>query len=281
MLGQPEIGKQFLDQHQQHWTTAHFMAGHLHWHGALHCLEAGPSHHPLVWQCIETEMIPRAQGHGPLDLINASALLVRFSIALGLTDPPTAIEHTARFRALHASVAKLWRPLLRFHQSGFNDAHAVLSLMLGTPEEIADDCTAFFHSLQVYAERPVDSAAAAPSLVELAAQELDVVPAAHRAAVVGYRLVRALQLLGQDPAGLAAMATQLAPLVPHLEVLGGSFAQRDLFSQLFLWAICQLPADDCDPLVRELARDALRARDSRKPVSNLSALFHQRLDAAV
>src|SRR5580658_4326743 len=106
-------GVAFLKSTREHWSPAHFMAGHNGWHLALFLIEQGRFDEVLA--DYDRFCAPKLAGDATLDRVDASALLWRLELA--------GVDVGDRW----APVARQWMAHVDDHLLAFNDLHCAFA----------------------------------------------------------------------------------------------------------------------------------------------------------
>jgi hypothetical protein len=214
--GRSEEGRQFLETTRAHWSVGKWLAVHNGWHLALFLIELGRGEEVLSGY--DTFVAPRLKDNFILDLIDASSLLWRLSLA--------GIEVGDRW----AEVARVAAQRIGEHVLAFNDLHMALAL-IGAGDEPA---TRQLHdSIDRY----------------LASGHGD---NRSTTAAVGKTLVDAMAAYGQGE--WRRTIALLLPIRDQVIRIGGSHAQRDVVDQTLVAAA--LRAEDW-PLARSLLTERI------------------------
>ncbi|MGE0153437.1 MAG: tetratricopeptide repeat protein [Reyranellaceae bacterium] len=218
--GRVEEGIAWMQGHARAWDQCNsFLYTHNWWHLALFLIDADRTAEALA---LFDRRVWGVWKEFSQDQVNAVALLARLELR--------GVDVGERWR----DVAPYLLPRLHEHVSPFLDLHYVLGLARAGERAAVTEMLA---SLEAQAQ-------SAPDFVRRAWRDA-AVPAAHGIAA--------------HAAGDWAEAVNgLAAALPHLQAIGGSHAQRDLFEQLHLDALIRAGWND-----KALAR--LRQRDLARP----------------
>lgn len=232
MATKPVEGLGFLGRTVEQWSKCNLLATHNYWHWALYHLELDEPE--AAAELLENEVLRRAGGEGGggsgsmLDLVDASSLLYRLELlhpGAGFTTPAQA-----------QTVYRLVEPHLADHILGFNDAHFAMAA-LGVPGEDGKVET-LLEGL-----RELKNAGNVVSDHWLEVTET---------------LLQAMLDFAREKYGEAL--SKLTSIKYQLVKLGGSDAQRDVFTQLTAVAAIKAgAADHCRALLYE--RRALKGDD--------------------
>lgn len=218
--GRVEDGIAWMRENSGAWDQCNsFLYTHNWWHLALFLIDADRADEALA---LYDSRVWGVWKEFSQDQVNAVALLARLELR--------GIDVGARWQ----DVARYLLPRLHEHVSPFLDLHYVLGLARAGQTSAVTEMLA---SLEAFAQ-------GAPELVRRAWQKA-AVPAAHGIAA-------------HAKGDWAGAVNALAEALPHLQAIGGSHAQRDLFEQLHLDALIKAGWND-----KALAR--LRQRDLARP----------------
>ncbi len=232
MATKPVEGLGFLGRTVEQWSKCNLLATHNYWHWALYHLELDEPE--AAAELLENEVLRRAGGEGGgesgsmLDLVDASSLLYRLELlhpGAGFTTPAQA-----------QTVYRLVEPHLADHILGFNDAHFAMAA-LGVPGEDG--------KVETLLE----------GLREL--KNAGNVVSDHWLEVTETLLQAMLDFAREK---YTEALSKLTSIKYQLVKLGGSDAQRDVFTQLTAVAAIKAgAADHCRALLYE--RQALKGDD--------------------
>ncbi len=185
-------GVVFLKSTREHWSPAHFMAGHNGWHLALFLIEQGRFDEVLA--DYDRFSAPKLANDATLDRVDAAALLWRLELA--------GVEVGDRW----APVANQWMAHVDDHVLAFNDLHCAFAAAR-SPDPA--DVERFSRSLDAYERHGSGDNR-------------------HVTAEVGRQLIDgALAFSGGD---YARVLEAILPVRDEAVRIGGSHAQRDVIN---------------------------------------------------
>ncbi|MBB5372047.1 tetratricopeptide repeat protein [Acidocella aromatica] len=196
MQGRADEGIAWLRGLEPHWAPAGGLAVHQWWHLSLYLLEAG--HFDEVLEIYDAH-IRTQETSQILDLVDAAALLWRLEL-LG-------VNVGERWQAL----APIWGRHAQEHVLAFNDVHIAFTLDSAGDKAGLEELEA---SLARYAQTGTENAKFTRE--------------------TGLPLIHALHAFRRGD--FARTVELLAPIRGHLKQIGGSNAQRDLFTQTLVIA---------------------------------------------
>ncbi|CAK6444029.1 unnamed protein product [Pipistrellus nathusii] len=230
MKAEVKAGLDFMRLSETHWKDADMLACHNYWHWALYLIEKGEYEAALT--IYDDHILPSLRASGAmLDVVDSCSMLYRLQME-------------------GVPVGGRWQevlPVTREHSCDhvllFNDAHFLMAALgagdTGTTQEL-------LATLQEASESPGENCQ-------------------HRLARdVGLPLCQAL--VEAERGHPDRVLELLLPIRYRLVQIGGSNAQRDVFSQLLIHAALQCTEG---PL-RNVARSLLMERDALKPGSPLT-----------
>ncbi|MDF3074719.1 MAG: Tetratricopeptide repeat protein [Alphaproteobacteria bacterium] len=218
--GRFEEGLAWMQGHSRSWDQCNsFMYTHNWWHLALFLIDADRTDEALA---LFDRRVWGVWKEFSQDQVNAVALLARLELR--------GVDVGDRWQ----DVAKYLLPRLHEHIAPFLDLHYVLGLARAGERAAVTEMLA---SLEAHAQT-------APDFVRRIWQDA-AVPAAHGIAA-------------HAQGDWAATVNALGAALPHLQAIGGSHAQRDVFEQIHLDALVRAGWND-----KALAR--LRQRDLARP----------------
>ncbi|KAF7224864.1 tetratricopeptide repeat protein 38 [Nothobranchius furzeri] len=230
MKAELDEGLKFMEGREKDWQVSDMLASHNYWHWALYFIEKGQ--HEAALQIYDTQVFRRCKASGAmLDMVDASSMLYRLEME-------------------GACVKDRWRELLQVtqphtddHVTLFNDLH-FLMVSLGADESGA--ARRLLEGLQELAKKPGDNEQ-------------------HQMAEnIGIPMCKAMMEYNQGNYNQALEL--LYPLRYQMVHIGGSDAQRDLFSQLLIHTA--LKSDN--KRHQKLGRCLLVERDAVRPNSPLT-----------
>ncbi len=221
MQGRLRDGLQWLDYPPDAWDDRNPFKGHLWWHRALYAVEAGDGGRALD---LYDRLVRPQPSDFYLDIQNATSLLLRLDLAGAATG--------ARWGELADAV----EPHIGDHVLAFNEMHSMMALAADGRSGAAGR---LLESLRAFAATSDNYAASVTAGTVLPVCEA------------------VLAFYGQDYGRVVEL---LRPLRYELAGVGGSHAQRDVFTQLLIHAA--LRAGE-----RTLALALLRERVTLKPNS--------------
>lgn len=227
-------GIEWIDELESSWGTANNFRYHLAWHRALYYVDRDEPERALQ---LYDETIWDPESREYLDLCNDVALLARLDM-LG-------VDTGNRWQAL----AEVLSQPNQVHMMNFIDAHYALGLTLGGEQTVAEQMVSALATELKDAKDPNDS------YLEVAAD-------------VGLALSSAM--IAYANADHARVVELMLPIRYDIQLIGGSHAQRDLFSQLLIDASIKAKR-------HTLARALLAERRALKP-NNIQA---ERLQATI
>jgi tetratricopeptide (TPR) repeat protein len=237
--GRFDDGIAWMQGHSRSWDQCNsFMYTHNWWHLALFLIDADRHDEALA---LYDKRVWGVWKEFSQDQVNATALLARLELR--------GVDVGDRWQ----DVAKYLLPRVHEHVSPFLDLHYMLGLARAGERAAVTEMLA---SLESFSQN-------VPDLVRRAWQDA-AVPAAHGIAA---------HAIGD----WAGAVNGLAAALPHLQAIGGSHAQRDLFEQIHLDALIKAGWND-----KALAR--LQQRDMARPaiaaIKRSLADIHARLGQA-
>ncbi|KAI6242714.1 Tetratricopeptide repeat protein 38 [Aphelenchoides fujianensis] len=225
MTGRWKEGIAFMARTRADWEPAWLIACHNHWHNALFHLESGE--YEVVLDLYDKEIVERTKSKAMLDLVDAASLLQRLEIE----SVPVGRERWSALVPLAAAHAES-------HVLAFNDAH--LAMVFANAEDF-DREFAHARSLQQFV-----SGAAAENENRRLTEKLGI-PICE--SVVDFRR------------GEFTDAFDRLYAARHsIREIGGSNAQRDVFTQLALAAGLQSEASGHREMALEMLAERQRAK---------------------
>lgn len=235
MQGRFEEGITFLESTVKDWEPCNMLACHLNWHDALFHIEKGEHEHAL--STFDRKIGEMANKTGAmLDVVDASSLLYRLTME--------GVDVGGRWKRLYETCL----PHLDDHVLAFNDLHFLMAFLGAGQREIADK---LLQSISAFVRSGQGSNQQVTEKVGLALCE----------ALVAY-----------NDGDYAGAVDQIWPLKWNIVTIGGSDAQRDLFSQFLIHAAMKSSKAEH----HKLARHLLVERKSLKENSPLTDRLLQR-----
>ncbi|XP_048808490.1 tetratricopeptide repeat protein 38-like isoform X12 [Lagopus muta] len=239
MKAEVEKGLAFMKETEDNWKGSDMLACHNYWHWALYFMEKGE--HEAALTIYDNHIAPRFLSSGSmLDLVDSSSMLYRLHLE--------GVKLGDRWD----NVLKRAKQHSKDHVLLFNDAHVLMSSLGAKDHKTTNE---LLTTLQELAKEPGED------------HELSLAPS------VGLPL---LQALVEFENGNCDKAVDLLyPIRYQLIQLGGSNAQRDIFSQLLIHA-----ALNCKSQAKQnLAKCLLRERDVMRPNSPMTERLIRRAAA--
>ena len=195
--GRPREGIAWIDRYRSAWEGHGTFARHLLWHRCLYFLEM--EKHDAVLDQYDT-LVWTASSEDNLDVANAASLLMRLEM-LG-------VDVGRRWEA----VAEVSAGRVGFHNRPFNDAHMMLAMVHGSRRNSA---ARMLEEMRHYASTATTTVA--PIMRE-----------------IGVPLCEAITAYAEGAFGRAV--DLMMPIRYRWYVLGGSWAQRDVFQRMLIEA---------------------------------------------
>ncbi|XP_042694309.1 tetratricopeptide repeat protein 38 isoform X1 [Centrocercus urophasianus] len=239
MKAEVEKGLAFMKETEDNWKGSDMLACHNYWHWALYFMEKGE--HEAALTIYDNHIAPRLlSGRSMLDLVDSSSMLYRLHLE--------GVKLGDRWD----NVLKRAKQHSKDHVLLFNDVHVLMSSLGAKDHKTTNE---LLTTLQELAKEPGED------------HELSLAPS------VGLPL---LQALVEFENGNCDKAVDLLyPIRYQLIQLGGSNAQRDIFSQLLIHA-----ALNCKSQAKQnLAKCLLRERDVMRPNSPMTERLIRRAAA--
>jgi tetratricopeptide (TPR) repeat protein len=221
MQDRSQEGIDWVEELQPSWSESNNFRYHVAWHGALFHIDRGEPEHALK---LYDETVWDPESNEYLDLCNDASLLLRLDMA--------GLDTGHRWRELAEVVSKHTQQ----HIFNFIDPHYVAALAAGNELEAAE---AFVDAL--HAELATD----------WNPQDTYLQVADH----IGLTLARAMVAYAQDDH--RRVVDLLLPVRYRVQRIGGSHAQRDLFSQVLIDAAVK---SNQRPLARSLLAERVALR---------------------
>ncbi|NWU98422.1 TTC38 protein, partial [Upupa epops] len=223
-------GLEFMKETEMNWKNSDMLACHNYWHWALHYIEKGEYEAALT--IYDTHIAPRCLSSGSmLDVVDNCSMLYRLHLeGVNLGD---------RWN----NVLKLTKTHAKDHVLLFNDVHILMSSLGAKDHKTTDE---LLTTLQELAKAPCED------------HELSLAPS------LGLPLCQAL--VEFEKGNFDKAVDLLYPIRYQLIQMGGSNAQRDVFSQLLIHAALNSKSQ----ANQVLARCLLRERDVIRPNSPMT-----------
>lgn len=235
MNGTPNDGIVFLESTADDWRSGNMLACHLYWHNALYHIENGQ--HEVALSVFDEQIGNSSKQTGAmLDVVDATSLLYRLTME--------GVDVGDRWKELYRTCL----PHKNDHILAFNDIHFLMAF-LGANEKTAT--SQLLDSIREY----VGSGNGTNQKVTKE---------------VGLSLCEAM--VAYDNGDYARTVDVMLPLKCDVVKIGGSDAQRDLFSQLLIQAAMKSSSSEHSQLARRL----LFERKSLKQTSSLTDRLLQR-----
>lgn len=203
MTGRHHEGLRFMADTEHQWTFCNMLAGHNYWHTALFHIEKGQHEEALT--VFDDKLKSYLSSGQLLDIIDSSSLLYRLQLE--------GVEVGARWQRLMGHCL----PHLDDHATAFNDLHLLMACLgSGNPEYLSKATSSL---AEYYEDGDSESWRISKEL--------------------GQPLVDAL--VAFDVGDYAKAASTLLQLRYEIVRIGGSDAQRDLFSQLLVHSCIRSP----------------------------------------
>lgn len=230
MKAEVDKGLKFMESREKDWQVSDVLASHNYWHWALYFIEKGQ--YDAALQIYDSQVFRRCKATGSmLDTVDACSMLYRLEME-------------------GVCVKDRWRELLQVtephtddHVTLFNDLH-FLMVSLGAKESKTSQ--RLLEGLQELAKEPGDNTQ-------------------HQLAeTIGIPMCQAM--MEYDKGNYNRTVELLQPLRYSIVDIGGSDAQRDLFSQLLIHAALKSE----NKHHQKLGRCLLVERDAMRPNSPLT-----------
>ncbi|XP_008153637.2 tetratricopeptide repeat protein 38 isoform X1 [Eptesicus fuscus] len=230
MKAEVKAGLDFMQRSEAHWKDSDMLACHNYWHWALYLIEKGEYEAALT--IYDDHILPSLRASGAmLDVVDSCSMLYRLQME--------GVPVGERWQ----DVLPVTREHSRDHILLFNDAHFLMASLGARDSRTTQE---LLTTLQEASESPGENCQ-------------------HRLARdVGLPLCQAL--VEAERGNPARVLELLLPIRYRVVQIGGSNAQRDVFSQLLIHAALQCPAGPH----RNVARSLLMERDALKPGSPLT-----------
>ncbi|XP_053109636.1 tetratricopeptide repeat protein 38 isoform X2 [Hemicordylus capensis] len=223
-------GLAFMKQTENNWKDSDMLACHNYWHWALYFIEKGDYESALTMY--DTHMAPRCQLNGTmLDIVDNCSMLYRLQLE--------GVKVGDRWKGVN----QLTKKHAKDHVLIFNDAHILMSSLGSQDHKTTHELLA---TLQELVQAPGED------------HVLNLAPN------LGLPLLQAF--VEFDNGNYDKAVELLYPIRYQIVEIGGSNAQRDVFSQLLIHAAlnCKSKAN------QKLARCLLMERDELRPNSPLT-----------
>ncbi|XP_058502185.1 tetratricopeptide repeat protein 38 [Solea solea] len=229
-------GLKFMESKEKDWQVSDALASHNYWHWALYFIEKGQ--YEAALQIYDSQVFRRCKASGSmLDTVDASSMLCRLEME--------GVCVSDRWREMFQKT----QPHSEDHVTIFNDLHFLMA-SLGAKESRTSQ--RLLEGLQELAKEPGDN------------QQ-------HRlAGTVGVPMCQAF--VEYDKGNYGGAVDLLYPLRYHMVDVGGSDAQRDVFSQMLIHAAMKSE----NKRHQKLGRCLLVERDAVRPNSPLTDRLMQK-----
>ncbi|XP_007250563.3 tetratricopeptide repeat protein 38 [Astyanax mexicanus] len=236
MKAEIEKGLKFMESNEKNWKVCDMLACHNYWHWALYHVEKGE--YEAALKIYDDQVSRRCVKSGAmLDTVDACSLLYRLEME--------GVNVKGRYREL----LQVTEPHSEDHTLLFNDLH-FLMVSLGCKN--TSTTQRLLESLRVLAKEPGENHE-------------------HQLAeTIGLPMCEAL--VEYDQGNYSKAVEILKPIRYHFVEIGGSDAQRDVFSQLLIHSAIKSE----DKHHQRYARCLLAERDSVRPNSPLTDRLIQR-----
>ncbi|KAG7454285.1 hypothetical protein MATL_G00258000 [Megalops atlanticus] len=239
MRAEVDKGLKFMETTEKDWEGCDMLACHNYWHWALYFIEKGD--YEAALKIYDSQVFHRCVSSGAmLDTVDACSMLYRLQME--------GVSVKDRWRELQ----QVTQPHMEDHVLLFNDLHFLMT-SLGAEDQASTQ--RLLESLQQLVEAPREN---------------------HQhqlARVVGLPMCQAL--LEYDQGNFSKAVELLQPIRYRFREIGGSDAQRDVFSQLLIHAAMKSDKKQH----QRLARCLLVERDAARPNSSLTDRLIQRANA--
>lgn len=236
MRGEVDKGLKFMEGREKDWEGADMLASHNYWHWALGFIEKGE--YEAALQIFDSQIFRRCKAKGStLDIVDSTSLLYRLEME--------GVNVKDRWREL----IQVTKPHTDDHATLFNDIHYLMA-SLGAKE--SGTSQHLLEGLQELAKNPGENEH-------------------HQLAkTVGMPVCQAMT--EYDQGNYSQAMELLYPLRYSLVKMGGSDAQRDVFSQLLIHAALKSE----NKHHQKLGRCLLVERDTMRPNSPLTERLMKR-----
>ncbi|KAM4670878.1 tetratricopeptide repeat protein 38 isoform 2-T2 [Amazona ochrocephala] len=230
MKAEVKKGLEFMKETETNWKNSDMLACHNYWHWALYFIEKGEYEAALT--IYDNHIAPRCLSSGSmLDIVDNSSMLYRLHLE--------GVKLGDRWN----NVLQLAKKHSRDHILLFNDAHLLMSSLGAKDQKTTDE---LLTTLQELTKAPCED------------HELSLAPR------LGLPLYQAFVEFENGNCDKAV--DLLYPIRYQLIEVGGSNAQRDVFSQLLIHAALNSKSQ----AKQNLARCLLRERDAMRPNSPMT-----------
>ncbi|XP_074605516.1 tetratricopeptide repeat protein 38-like isoform X2 [Brevipalpus obovatus] len=235
MQGKAVEGFKFLDDNEKNWSVCNHFSGHMYWHEALFKIEMNA--YDEASQIMENILLTRAKNiGGPLAIVDLNSLLYRLHL--------TGSENLVRPGHWNAAY-EVCKPYLRSHGTSFNDAHFLMAALGSDNVDVAEEILESYKDIDPLISGPKD---------------------------VVTNLLKAMIAYKREQYSEAVEL--LIPVRSQFRKIGGSEAQRDLFSQLLIVSAIKSKSE----YHRKLAEHLLNERDGLRSNSFLDGRLVNRLN---
>uniref|UniRef100_A0A671SD30 Tetratricopeptide repeat protein 38 n=1 Tax=Sinocyclocheilus anshuiensis TaxID=1608454 RepID=A0A671SD30_9TELE len=235
MKAEMDKGLKFMASTEKDWMVCDMLACHNYWHWALYHIEKG--NYEAALKIFDEQVSALVKSGAMLDVVDSCSLLYRLELE--------GVSVKDRYREL----LQVTQPHTEDHTLLFNDLH-FLMVSLGSKETATTQ--RLLESLQELAKDPAEN------------HQLQI------AECVGLPMCQAL--LEYDQGNYSQAVELLKPIKDRFVEIGGSDAQRDVFSQLLIHAAMK----SGDKEHQRFARCMLIERDAVRPNSLLTDRLIQR-----
>ncbi|KAL4612798.1 tetratricopeptide repeat protein 38 isoform X1 [Arapaima gigas] len=239
MKAEVDKGLKFMETTEKNWNGCDMLACHNYWHWALYFIEKGE--YEAALGIYDSQVACRCRSSGAmLDIVDACSLLYRLQLE--------GVSVKDRQREL----LQVTQPHTEDHMLLFNDLHLLMT-SLGAEEQ--GSTWRLLESLRKQAEDPGER---------------------HQLGLAGDLGLPMCQALLQYQQGNYSQVVELLrPIRYRFTQIGGSDAQRDVFSQLLIHSAMRSERKQH----KKLARCLLLERDAARPNSPLTDRLIQRANA--
>ena len=225
----PDEGIKFMEETQRDWETCNHLACHNYWHSALYHIEKGQME--SATSIFEDQVLKRAiKSQTMLDIVDASSLPFRMELDNYEKARPVTSKHWDQ-------IYSIVKPHLTDHITAFNDAHFLFAC-IGS-----------------------NNYSAVEELLESLDPAIETIAGKFQVKA----LLQAIVAYGREQ--YRDCVDLLYPIRYKLIKIGGSDAQRDVFSQLLIMAALKSPSKHHRKLVEHLIIER-QAKTNNSPLTN-------------